>query len=518
MRASLAAWLAGLAASLAASALAETALPTHLGETGYLDVPVAESQGRGGSTFALDLRYSQASDIGRNVMPSPLVMSFGLGRGEAGFSLRQGGLPGDSRPYATIPSGAGKFTLLEEHGKRPALAVDLVLDQLTRTPAIHMRGIATSLRYRRMRASAFAGWVIGIDRPSGWTAGAALSVVGPRLTEFFVEGFHQPGGLLIGAGLRWLPLQKFVVGLGATYLPDDAKTLQAGVTVAFLHPAPPKLAKVDESEQIQEEAKPKTGKRRFTSERPRFALQLRERQSPGAEGGPAPHFPGSAPAVTTESAPAPPSTKAEQPVGPSEPPATAKSTKESTTESAPTTELSPDAGVAQARPDSSAEPIHDDHRDAGLTPSDAVPDASPEQVEQGVATGDNPDTAPPSVPPDAAPARVERLVPLPPTLKEGTSGNDQVRQAIASFQPAIKQCVDRALKRDTALRGEARIDFEVLPSGRVKLRVIHSKTLAGGWFEDCVRQAAAMWRMPRTPKGYELEIPIKLRIANGGSP
>lgn len=110
---------------VAAPARAETAVPTQAGETGYLHVPVAESQGRGGAAFSLDLRYSQAADVSRTVTPSPLVMSFGLGRGEAGFSLRQGGLPGDARPYNTIPAAAGKFSLLEAVGRRPALAVNL---------------------------------------------------------------------------------------------------------------------------------------------------------------------------------------------------------------------------------------------------------------------------------------------------------------------------------------------------------------------------------------------------------
>jgi hypothetical protein len=78
--------------------------------------------------------------------------------------------------------------------------------------------------------------------------------------------------------------------------------------------------------------------------------------------------------------------------------------------------------------------------------------------------------------------------------------------------------VGRALKRDPGLRGEARIRLDVLSNGRVKLLGIHSKTLAGGWFEGCVQQATTMWRMPRTPKGYQLEIPLKLHIASGGSP
>jgi hypothetical protein len=108
-------------------------------------------------------------------------------------------------------------------------------------------------------------------------------------------------------------------------------------------------------------------------------------------------------------------------------------------------------------------------------------------------------------------------VPLPPALKEGASAKDQLRDAIAGFQPALKQCVDRALKRDPGLRGEARIELDIRPDGRVKLAAVRSRTLAGGWFEECVRRATDAWRMPRTPKGYTIEIPLKIHIAEGGS-
>jgi hypothetical protein len=653
------------AETAAPPAQTETATPTHLGETGYLDVPVAESQGRGGAAFSLDLRYSQASDVSRTVMPSPLVMSFGLGRGEVGFSLRQGGLPGDSRPYATVPAGVGKFSVLEAKGKRPALAADLVLDHINRNPAIHLRAIATTLRAWRVRATAFAGGVIGIDRPSGFTAGAALSVAGPRQTEFVVEGLRQPSGLVAGAAIRWLVRPQFLVGLGASYLPDDARTLVAGLTVAFLNPAPVKPSRATEAEQAQEETKQKKGKRAFTSERPRFALELRERPLPGAEGGPAPHYPGSAPAAETapqetaaaaEPAPSPKVTEAavevvkgekakvEEPTGPTtlpmmrgdrivqrkvidseiitlrsaratpnarerdaikklalratagegdlviwaatvgsdsnrllsavgratavtrlavklaklrknnfgiqigqgepaskdriliallapEPGATPATSRPKRTEAAtqagtaiaatavPVVPVEPPP-IASPAVESPQTPVRSDAGDAGAV----APDAKPAQVEPPATLTKVPDenrdagaTAPDALP-DARPERVERQVPLPPTLKEGTSAKDQVGKAIASFQPALKECANRALKRDLGLRGEARIDLDILPNGRVKLEAIHSKTLAGGWFEDCVRQAAAAWRMPRTQQGYQVEIPLKLHIANGGSP
>ncbi len=389
---------------------------------------------------------------------------------------------------------------------------------------------------------------MGLDQPTGWTAGAAMSIAGPRQTEVVVEGLRQPGGILAGAGVRWLPRPQFQIGLGASYLPDDARTLLAGVSVAFLSPAPVRPSRTAEAEQVQEDATPKRGKRVFTSERPRFALEVRQRPVPGAEGGPAPHYPGNdvAVAATTEATPAasPASPAPEEPAAKEkvsavkkeaasvEPPAVVKDAPEEKDDAGanpakveppiPANTLAAenrDAGAPDALADSlleqaKASTAMEENRDAGVTTPDALPSAAPD-----ASPSTTPDASP-SATPDAfaPPARVERLVPLPPTLKEGTGGEDQVRKAIASFQPALKECVDRALKRDPGLRGEARVELDIQSSGRVKLAAIHSKTLSGGWFEECVRRAATVWRMPRTAQGYRVEIPLKLHIANGGSP
>jgi hypothetical protein len=151
-------------------------------------------------------------------------------------------------------------------------------------------------------------------------------------------------------------------------------------------------------------------------------------------------------------------------------------------------------------------------------PPALAPDAgAKEERDAGPAAPDGaPDTL--AAAPDTQPARVERLVPLPPALKEGAAAEDQLGNAVASFQPALTECVNRALKRDPSLRGEALIALDIRPNGRARLARIKSKTLTGGWFEECVRRAAVEWRMPRTPQGYQVEIPVKIHIANGGSP
>jgi hypothetical protein len=475
----------------------DTGPPTRAGESGYLDVPSADSLGKGGAACALDLRYLDSRDVGRSFGPSPLVMQFGLGPAEAGLSLRQGGQPGDPRPATTIPAGAGKLSILDARGMRPALAADLLLDHINRTPLFHLRAIATTERRWRTRVTAIGGGVIGIDQPSGWTGGAALSVLGPRKTEFVAEILRQPAGRLAGAGVRWQPLALFAVGVGAWYLPDDARTLSAAITVAFLSPPPVRPTLAPETEKPPEEVRPNPSKRAFTSERPRFPLALRQRPVPGEPGGPARHYPGNAAALAGAPAEI---RKGDSRIAPTEAP----SPGPPTSEPPPARPAAPDASPEAPAPRADAGAVQETNPDAAPA---TAPDAAP---------GTTPDATPGTLP-DAAPARVERPVPPPPSLKGGAGGEDQLGRAIASFQPALKQCVDRALKRDPGLRGEARIELDVLPDGRVKLASIHSDTLQG-WFEACVREAADSWRLPRTPRGYRVEVPLKIHITKGDPP
>ena len=621
-----------LLVAAAAEARAETPMPTHLGESGLLDVPSADVLGKAGAAFALDLRYLQSRDTGRTFVPSPLVMAFGLGRMEGGLSLRQGGLPGDSRPPGTVPAGVGKVAIAEARGFRPALAADLFLDHINRSPDFYLRGIASTERRWRMRLTAMGGGVIGIDRPSGWTAGAGFSVQGPRRTEFVADFLRQPTGRLGGVGVRWQPWSQLGLAASGSYLPDDARTWLLGVTVAFLSPAPVKPTVTEETEKPPEEAKPKPGKQVFTSDRPRFPLAIRQRPLPGGEGGPAPHYPGNASALPgapeAQAGPRPRPAAAPAPaVKQAAPPpmltdltlpvmradrivqrkaiaaviisllsARVQPTAQereviarlaaraaagegdlvvwATTMGANADQLIAAVGRAVAIQRLAAKSAHLPPAQIGIQvgPGEAaarnrlvvallMPEAvaAPTQPVEPAATApppvaptpvtptapiapealaappdasapapaEKPDAAPASLPdaqpaaaPDAAadlpPARVERPVLLPPTLKAGAGGEDQLGRAIASFQPALKECVDRALKRDPRLRGEAQIVLDIQPSGRVKVAKLESKTLASGWFADCVRRAAEQWRMPRTTEGYRVQIPLKIHVANGG--
>ena len=459
---------------VATPALADPALPTHDGESGFLDVPTAETLGVGGGAFSLDLRMMRARDLGLTGGPSPLVLQLGLGRAEGGFALRQGGMPGDHRPSLTTATASLKVSLFEARGKRPALALDAVADQVNHNPTVSLRAIASSPRFFRTRGALFAGGVVGGDQPSGWTAGSALSILGPRETELVIEVLRTPAGRMTGAALRWQPRPQFAFGLGASYLPDDAGTFTWGITVAFITPAPPRLDKTLEGAKGDEaatQAKTRSGKPVFADERPRFRLKLRPRPLPGEGGGPARHYPGSAPeASAPEQAPAP----ANPPPNPPNPPNPAAPSPERPDASADAGNIT--APVAPSPPRPASEP------DAGL-PASVIQAPAP---------------------------------PPPPVLGQGGHAEIQIRHAIAAFQPALKQCVERGLKHDPSLHGTGQLALDIASDGRVKHVRLDSSTLAGGWFESCLRASAERWRMPRTPKGYSVDIPLRIVVAKEG--
>src|SRR6266702_3805073 len=90
--------LAGFAL-LAASSARAASFPTRGGETGLLDVPNAEVALPGGGLIGAEFGLAQSSGRPVDLGPLPLSLVTGLGRGlEIGFSMREGGRPGDPAP------------------------------------------------------------------------------------------------------------------------------------------------------------------------------------------------------------------------------------------------------------------------------------------------------------------------------------------------------------------------------------------------------------------------------------
>jgi hypothetical protein len=108
--------------------------------------------------------------------------------------------------------------------------------------------------------------------------------------------------------------------------------------------------------------------------------------------------------------------------------------------------------------------------------------------------------------------------PSAPPPNQSASVQDQLRSAITSFQPALKACVQQALKREPGMHGEARIQMDIGPDGHAKLLGIHTQTLAGGEFEGCVRRVADHWNVPLSLQGHQVEIPLKVIAATTGAP
>lgn len=162
-------------------------------------------------------------------------------------------------------------------------------------------------------------------------------------------------------------------------------------------------------------------------------------------------------------------------------------------------------------------------------PEPAAPKPEPPAVEskpvppaprKPAATSANPSASPapnPVVTVEKPPVTTVAASPSPPPAASKPAAEDPLRAAIAAFQPALRSCVQTALKQDPSLHGEARVLLDITSDGHAKLAGIRSATLAGGGFEACVRQAAEHWTAPRMQVGHQVEIPLKILGAHAAA-
>ncbi len=297
-----------LAVGLAGAAGAQP-FPTRGGESGLLDVPDAEVLGLGGGLLGAELRWDRGEGGPDAVGPSPLAAALGLGVAELGLAFREGGAPGDPRPSALLFSSALKVRLAEARPRRPAIALDAVLDRANRDPVGLFRVVLSTLPGRPLRATAFVGGEIDDARPleGGLTGGLAHSVA-HRTLEIVAQALAGPRGAVVGGAVRWTPRPTFGLSLGADWLPTESG-VRVGLGMGFLSPAPPRPARKAPPPARPPAPAPRaapTGPS-FADERPRFRLRVREAQVPG-EGEGRRHHGGAddAPPVGLPVSPAPP--------------------------------------------------------------------------------------------------------------------------------------------------------------------------------------------------------------------
>lgn len=267
--------LAALAVLAATPPARAQLYPARQGELGILDVPDAEVLGSGNAAMGAELRFDHGPGLDQ-AGPLPVYAAAGLApRLDLGFSIREGGQPGDPIPARVFFGAAAKLQLLQARGIAPALALSLVGDRINERAVLGAR-LALSLTIGRARLAAFVGGEAQPDglREGGLTGGGAIALdVGNQL-ELAAEGLTGPRGASYGGAIRYRLSPTVGLSLGASYLPDDDAT-RVALGVAF-SPAPkPKVVKpAEEAAPAVEAADQAPAAVAAWEERPRFRLRL----------------------------------------------------------------------------------------------------------------------------------------------------------------------------------------------------------------------------------------------------
>ena len=246
--------------------------------SGFLNVPVAESIPRGGGLLGVEGRLDWTPGSRWSLGPAQLNLAAGLGANlEAGFLLRQGGLPGDVQPTSVLVRGSLKFQLLEVHDWLPALALDASIDRVNWTTQGSLRAIVTTGALGPFRLSAAAGLTVEDLQllRLGPTGGLAAIFQDGSGYEVVAEAWATPRGLTLGGELRRVVSPSVALTLRASWIPREAFARAAFGVVIFSQPPaskvpPPAVAVTPEEEKP---ALPEVIV--FTDDRPHFRLKIK---------------------------------------------------------------------------------------------------------------------------------------------------------------------------------------------------------------------------------------------------
>jgi hypothetical protein len=267
--------LAVLALLSGPSRVAAQAYPARSGELGILDVPDAEVLGVGASAMGAELRFDHSPGLDQSG-PLPIYATAGLtSRLDLGFTVREGGQPGDPFPSRVYFGAAAKLQLWRSPGLVPSLALSLTGDRLNERGVVSGR-LTLSSSPGRLRLAAFAGVEAQVDGlgGSGLTTGAAASVrIAPRF-DLIAEALTGPRGANLGGAIRWLATPTIALSLGANHLPDDDAT-RVSLAVVFT-PAPrSKAARPAEPQAVPAAPVEDTSALASLEDRPHFRLKIR---------------------------------------------------------------------------------------------------------------------------------------------------------------------------------------------------------------------------------------------------
>lgn len=250
--------------------------PTRQGEVGLLDVPSADVSEVGGGLMGGELRFDRTPGQPNAIGPLPLSLVFGLlNRVDGGFSMREGGFPGDRRSSTGLLFGSAlKLQAFPASGSFPGAALSLTADRMNDLAVFGARLAASTADLGRIRFAAFAGAEGTAFSDLGATAGLAAAVIHRSDLETVVEAVYGPQGSLFAGAFRWAFTPKVGVSLGLSYLPRDSSLrVSLGFSMAAASTRRKKPGAVEAPKPVVEaKAAPKGPT--FLDDRPRFRMRI----------------------------------------------------------------------------------------------------------------------------------------------------------------------------------------------------------------------------------------------------
>jgi len=251
--------------------------PTRQGEVGLLDVPSADVSEVGGGLMGGELRFDRTPGQPNAIGPLPLSLVFGLlNRVDGGFSMREGGFPGDRRSSTGLLfASALKLQAFPASGSFPGAALSLTADRMNDLAVFGARLAASTADLGRIRLAAFAGAEGTAFSDLGATAGLAAAVIHRSDLETVVEAVYGPQGSLFAGAFRWAFTPKVGLSLGLSYLPRDSSLrVSLGFSLAAASTRRKKPGAVEAPKPVVTEAKAAPRGPTFLDDRPRFRMRI----------------------------------------------------------------------------------------------------------------------------------------------------------------------------------------------------------------------------------------------------
>ncbi len=92
-----------------------------------------------------------------------------------------------------------------------------------------------------------------------------------------------------------------------------------------------------------------------------------------------------------------------------------------------------------------------------------------------------------------------------------TITSDQILSTIQLNQGQVKQCYERELKSNAALRGKVKVSWTVGADGKVRSPRVVQNTTGNRSMQSCITAAIRGWRFPKAESPTDVEYPFKFK-------